>query len=85
MKAAAHFRVMSCIQVSTHLRNDNLADCFKSDCDLLTSAYVLYYVKTSVQGSDSESIDKHFTYAFLRSSRCLSRVSNYRMISDIMI
>jgi hypothetical protein len=85
MKVAAHFRVMSCIQVSTNLRNDDLADCYKSDCDLLTRAYILYYVITSGQGSDSEPTDKHFIYAFLRNSRCLSIVSNYTMISEIMI
>jgi hypothetical protein len=84
MKVAAHFRVMSCIQVSTNPRNDDVADCFQSDCDLLTRAYVLFCVITSEQGSDSEPIDEHFIYAFLRSSRCLSVVSNYRMISEIM-
>jgi len=83
MKVAAHFRVMSCIQVSTSLRNDDLADCVKNDFNLLTRAYVLYYVITSGQGSDSEPIDNHFIYAFLRSSRCVSIVSNYRMISEM--
>ena len=76
MKVAAHLRVMSCIQVSTKLRSDDLADCFKSDYALLTRSYVLSYVITSEQGSDSEPIDKHFIYAFLRSSRCLTIVSD---------
>jgi hypothetical protein len=80
MEVAAHLRVMSRIHVSTNLRNGDPANCFKSDCDLLTSAYVLYYVITSGRGSDSEPIDNHFIYAFLRSSRFLSVVSNYRMI-----
>jgi len=84
MKVAAHFRVMSRIHVSTDLRNGDPADCFKSDCDLLTKAYVLYYVITSGWGSASEPTDNHFIYAFLRSSRCLSIVSNYRMISEMM-
>lgn len=79
----AGFRVTSCIQVSTNLRNYVLADYFKSDCDCLAAAYILYYVITSVQGSGFETVVTHFVYGFLQRGQCLSTVSNYRMISEM--
>jgi hypothetical protein len=49
MNVPEDFREMSCVQVSRNLRNDDLADCFKSDFDCLSRPYVLYYIINSGQ------------------------------------